>query len=220
VELNNEVPDEWGDITVYTAGNVKCAFLTGFVTVYHMDSRTVTLSNDGSVYKEPEPTPEPEPVPEPTAEELLAASVTSKKAEISTECENVIYAGVNVKLSTGWEHFALTEHDQINLFGKQAQLAAGAEQLEYHADGQPCRYYSADDMTAIITAAMFHVSYHTTYCNSIYMWLADCKSVEEVQEISYGADVPEEYQSEVLKAYLLQIAAATEGDNDDAQITE
>jgi hypothetical protein len=183
-----------------------------------MDGQIVTLSNDGSVYKEPEPVPEPEPY-EPTEEELFAAAVASKKAEISAECENVIYAGINVKLSTGWEHFALTEHDQINLFAKQAQLSAGVEQLEYHADGQPCRYYSADDMTAIITAAMFYVSYHTTYCNALNMWLAACKSVEEVQEISYGADVPEAYQSEVLKAYLLQISAEAD-DMDESQTAE
>jgi hypothetical protein len=219
IKFAGDIPDAFGDITLYTSGGIECAALTGYETVYCADGQTVTLSNDNSVYKEPESTPDPEPVPEPTAEELLAAAVASKKAEISAACEQTIYAGVNVKISTGWEHFSLTEHDQINLFAKQAQLAAGVEQLEYHADGQPCRYYSADDMTAIITAAMFHVSYHTTYCNSIYMWLADCKSVEEVQAIYYGADVPEEHQSEVLKAYLLQIATEV-GDVDDSQTAE
>ena len=77
------------------------------------------------------------------------------------------------------EHFSLTEHDQLNLFGKQAQLAAGAERLEYH----------------------------TTYCNAINMWIAGCQTAEEVDQIFYGGDVSEEYRSEVLQAYLLQIAA-------------
>ena len=110
------------------------------------------------------------------------------------------------------EHFALTEHDQINLFGKQAQLAAGVEQLEYHADGKPCRYYSAADMQAIIEAAMFHVSYHTTYCNALNMWIAGCETAEDVQAIYYGAVVPEKYQSEVLKAYLAQIMSEAGGE--------
>ena len=113
------------------------------------------------------------------------------------------------------EHFSLTEHDQLNLFGKQAQLAAGAERLEYHADGQPCRYYSAADMEAIVQAAMWHVSYHTTYCNAINMWIAGCQTAEEVQEIFYGADVPEQYRSEVLDAYLLQIAAMAKDGKDE-----
>ena len=105
------------------------------------------------------------------------------------------------------EHFALTEHDQLNLFGKQVQLADGAEQMEYHSDGQPCKYYSAADMQLIVKKAMWHVSYHTTYCNALNMWISGVQTAEELQQIFYGADVPEQYQSEVLKAYLLQIAA-------------
>ena len=107
----------------------------------------------------------------------------------------------------------MTEHDQLNLFGKQVQLAAGAEQLEYHSDGQPCRYYSAADMQTIIAAAMQHVSYHTTYCNAVNMWIAGCESTEEVQAIYYGADVPEEYQSDVLKAYIASMKESAGDEN-------
>ena len=89
--------------------------------------------------------------------------------------------------------------------------------MEYHSDGQPCRYYSAADMQTIITTAMWHVSYHTTYCNAINMWISGAQTVEEIQQIFYGADVPEQYQSEVLKAYLLQIAAMTEDGADNAK---
>ena len=137
----------------------------------------------------------------------------------------IIYNGVSVTLTDGTtEHFALTEHDQLNLFGKQSQLAAGVDQLEYHADGQPCRYYSAADMQTIIAAAMWHVSYHTTYCNALNMWISGCETAEDVQAIYYGADVPAEYQSEVLQAYLKEIAdmAVTETGEEsaDAETTE
>lgn len=153
--------------------------------------------------------------------ETIGEWKSEKKREISESCEKTIYGGINVTLTdSSMEHFSLTEHDQMNLFGKQAQLAAGADQLEYHADGQPCRYYSAADMQAIIQAAMFHVSYHTTYCNALNMWIADCQTAEEVQAIFYGADVPDEYQSEVLKAYLLQIADLAEDDADGPQAAE
>lgn len=205
----DDIPDEWGDITVYTDGGYQCAYLSGYDTVYRDDGQTIYLSNDGSVYKPPadmEPILPPAPYV-PTEAELLEAAQASKKAEISEACEQMIYRGVNVTLTDGnVEHFSLTEHDQINLFGKQVQLAAGAEQLEYHADGQPCRYYSVVDMQAIIQTAMFHVSYHTTYCNALNMWIAGCETKDDIQQIFYGADIPEAYQSEVLKAYLLQIA--------------
>lgn len=154
--------------------------------------------------------------PEEKKPETLKEFKTAKKQEISQACEQIIYAGISVTLADGTvEHFALTEHDQLNLFGKQAQLAAGAEQLEYHSDGKPCRYYSAADMQTIIAAAMQHVSYHTTYCNALNMWVAGCETAEELQQIYYGADVPEQYQSEVLKTYLLEIASLA-GDDADA----
>ena len=184
------VPASWnGDIQLYTDGDVLATTLTGWTTMYRAEGQTVYLSDDGSVYEPP---------------------------EISQECEQAIYSGVSVMLTDGSvEHFALTEHDQLNLFGKQVQLASGLAQLEYHSDGQPCRYYSAADMQTIITTAMWHVSYHTTYCNALNMWVAGAETAEELQQIFYGADVPEQYQSEVLKAYLLHIAAMA-GDDADA----
>ena len=154
--------------------------------------------------------------PEEKKPETLKEFKTAKKQEISQACEQIIYAGISVTLADGTvEHFALTEHDQLNLFGKQAQLATGAEQLEYHSDGKPCRYYSAADMQTIIAAAMQHVSYHTTYCNALNMWVAGCETADELQQIYYGVDVPEQYQSEVLKTYLLEIASLA-GDDADA----
>lgn len=214
IVFSAECPAEWGgDISVYTAGGVLADTLTGWGTVYRDEGQVVYLSNDGSTYDPPD---EPGELPEtpyvPTLEELQA----HKRREVSAACERAIYNGVSVTMADGnVEHYSLTEHDQINLVGQQVQLAAGAEQLEYHADGQPCRYYSAADMQAIITAAMFHVSYHTTYCNAINMWIAGCETAEEVTAIFYGADVPEEYQSEVLQAYLVQIAAMAGGDGDE-----
>nr|WP_144364515.1 acyl carrier protein [Lacrimispora amygdalina] len=212
-------PTKWsGDIVLYTAGDIECATLSGWTTVYRDEGQTVYLSDDGSVYQPPDPDTGGEILPSepyvPTLEELQAA----KKREISQACETAIYSGVDVTLTDGsTEHFSLTEHDQLNLFGKQVQLAAGTTELEYHADGQPCRYYTAEDMQIITSAAMAYVSYHTTYCNAINMWIAGCESTEEVQAIYYGADVPEQYQSDVLKAYI----ATKEGAGDkNAQTTE
>ena len=149
-----------------------------------------------------EPVPVPIPDPEPVSLEELQAW---KRAEVSAACEAAIYSGVDVELSSGMEHFSLTEKDQLNLFGKQAQLAAGADKLEYHQDGHPCRYYSAEDMQKILSAATQHVSYHTTYCNSLNMWIDGAAAVDEVNTIYYGAGIPEKYQSDVLKDYLARM---------------
>lgn len=177
---------------------------TKYTTIYRkLEDGSVILSNDGSVWTPPEET---EPYV-PTLEEVK----TAKKAEISAACEQIIHAGIDVKVGDEWEHFSLKTNDQINLFGKQYQLASGATQIEYHQDGCPCKYYSAEDMMKIITAAMEWVSYHTTYCNALNMWIVGADTKEDVNVIYYGADIPEKYQNEVLKDYLAKIAAEAEG---------
>ena len=195
----NTVPASWnGDIQLYTDGDILATTLSGWTTVYRDEGQTVYLSDDGSVYvppADPEPVTPPEPY-EPTLAELQAA----KKQEISQACEQAIYSGVSVTLTDGsTEHFALTEHDQLNLFGKQIELSAGVTRLKYHTDGQPCRYYDAADMQLIVTAAMDYVSYHTTYCNSLYSWIGGAQTAEEIQQIYYGAEIPEQYWSDVFR---------------------
>ena len=197
--FSDAVPTAWGgDIELYTAGDVLATTLTGWTTVYRDEGQIIYLSNDGSVYvppADPEPVTPPEPY-EPTLAELQAA----KKQEISQACEQAIYSGVSVTLTDGsTEHFALTEHDQLNLFGKQIELSAGVTRLKYHTDGQPCRYYDAADMQLIVTAAMDYVSYHTTYCNSLYSWIGGAQTAEEIQQIYYGAEIPEQYWSDVFR---------------------
>lgn len=172
-----------------------------YTTLYRVIDNGFQLSNDGSVYIEPEPSLEPEPY-EPTLEELKQQKIN----EVSSACKETIYSGVDVELPTGaTEHFSLKEEDQINLFGKQAQITAGVTQLEYHQDGHPCRYYTVEEMTAIITAAMQFVSYHTTYCNSLYTWINSVENKEDLGKIVYGIEIPVQYQSEVLQTYLLSM---------------
>ena len=195
----------------------------GYDTLYKTIGNGYLLSNDGSVYVEPSDQGGL-PEYEPTLDELKS----SKKQEIGVTCNSIIQAGIDVTFSDAHtEHFSLVEnelqHDQLNLFGKQVQLASGATQLEYHQDGQPCKYYTAEEMQLIVTTAMSFVSYHTTYCNSMNMWIKSVEAKEELEKIYYGVDIPEEYQSEVLKTYLEQMKGDSAGtdettDTDNSQV--
>ena len=77
-------PTKWnGDIVLYTAGDVECATLSGWTTVYRDEGQTVYLSDDGSVYQTSDPDSGGEILPPepytPTLEELQAA----KKQEVN-----------------------------------------------------------------------------------------------------------------------------------------
>lgn len=132
----------------------------------------------------------------------LEEARTKKYQEIAAACEEIIFAGTDVEISTGVEHFSLTERDQLNLIGKKIQIFTGEEELEYHEDGQPCRYFTPEDMQKVIEAAMAYVSWNTTYCNALNMWIKATTKPSELEEIYWGVEVPEKYQSEVLKDYI------------------
>ncbi len=208
-QMGEHVIQITGDFPVkgngFTLSRIDCEDewdYTGFRTIYRNIEGGAQFSDDDSVYVAP---PEPEPVPEeepyvPTLEEIKEM----KLQEIGMACEQTVYAGVDVELPKGMEHFSLTEKDQINLFGKQAQMAAGAERFEYHQDGHPCRYYTKEEMRMIVEEALGYVTYHTTYCNALNIWVRDLEDGDAVNAVTYGCDVPAEYQSEVLRDILAQ----------------
>lgn len=127
----------------------------------------------------------------------LDTAKTFKKRELSYLCQKEISKGVDVVLSDGeTHHYSLSSHDQVNLNAKMTNILAGVEELEYHSDGEPCVYYSRDDMFLICAAAQEVVSHSTTYYNCLCQWLDACKTSAQVMAIEYGADIPEEYWSE------------------------
>ena len=44
------IPEDWGEIQLYTAGGILATTLAGWTTVYRSDGQTIYLSDDGSVY--------------------------------------------------------------------------------------------------------------------------------------------------------------------------
>lgn len=173
-----------------------------YTTLYKDTETGYILSNDGSVYVEPEPIPEPKPI-EPTLEEVKE----SKVGEMNETQQKVIAAGVDVTLTDGTtEHFALEEHDQTSLVGLQSQVVAGEENIPWHTsnEAEHCKFYSNADMEKITTTAMSYVTWHVTYFRDLRIYIRSLESKEDVEKVTYGIDIPEAYQSEPLKAMLAQ----------------
>lgn len=181
------------------AGSVYGKF-EDYTTLYREIDGGFILSNDGSVYVEPEPTPEPEPYV-PTLEEVQEAKVL----EMNAAQQEAIQQGVNVTLTDGTiEHFTLTDHDQTSLMGLQSQVDAGEEQIPWHTsdEAEHCKFYSNADMALITSTAMAWVTWHVTYFRDLRIYIRALQTREEVEAISYGVDIPETFQSEPLKAMI------------------
>ena len=176
---------------------------SAYTTVYREIEGGVQFSNDGSVYVPPAPAPEPEPAPEPTLEEVIE----SKVVEMNAAQQSVIQMGINVTLTDGTvEHFTLTDHDQTSLMGLQSQVAQGAEQIPWHTSDETehCKFYINADMALITEAAMAYVTWHVTYFRDLRIYIRSLTTKDEVNAVVYGMDIPEEYQSEPLKAMIAQ----------------
>ena len=122
----------------------------------------------------------------------------SKLAEMSHECRKTIEAGIDLELRGETQHFSLDTQDQLNLMSLSA-MAQTQQMIPYHADGEVCIFYTADEINQIVSAATAHKVYHTTYYNALKTYINALETIEEISAITYGTPIPEEYKSEVLK---------------------
>lgn len=146
---------------------------------------------------------------ERTEEEITADRLPSaraaKETELSNACNAAIVAGMDVETSQGTEHFSLQETDQINLTTAYNAIISGAANYPYHADGQLCRMFTAEEITTISTASISHKLYHITLCNHLLTWARRAETAEELGSITYSADnLPED-----LAANMAQVLAAS-----------
>lgn len=106
-----------------------------------------------------------------TAEELAEIKEslrTEKLKEVSADCEKAIYAGVDVIFADeSQKHFSLQPNDQTNIDGVFNAIVLGATEYPYHADGEPCKMYSAADIVSLYVASKGYITKQTTYNNAL-----------------------------------------------------
>lgn len=130
----------------------------------------------------------------------------SKLNEISSICNKVIMGGFDVVLSDGETyHFSLTTQDQLNLTTLSAMVQSGETAIPYHADGELCKFYSAEDIMTIISSATEFKTYQVTYHNALKLYTQSLNTIDEIKNVVYGMEIPKEYQSDVLKVIMAKM---------------
>lgn len=191
--------------------DIGVGFYHAFTTIYRNDDTTAEyngyqLSKDGSVYEEPEPPEPPEPYV-PTLEEVQEQKVS----EMNAIQQQIIAQGCEVELSDGTkEQFTLTTNDQLSLTSLSVKGLQGTSEFPWHPadENVHCKFYSAEDMKKITDSCAAWVTYHVTYFRDLRIYILSLTDKEDVQAITYGVSLPEEYQSEVLKTILSQMGGA------------
>lgn len=151
-----------------------------------------------------EPAVEPE-FPETFAATTLADENTlkyvrdAKIGQMRNACNQVIEEGFDLELRGEVHHFSLTIQDQLNLI-TLSTLAQTQSLIPYHADGEDCIFYTSEEINEIAETVAAYKIYHTTYYNSLKNYINSLETIEEINAITYGVEIPEEYQTDVLKA--------------------
>jgi hypothetical protein len=149
-------------------------------------------------YENEEVTPEPEPE-EPTTEYIRSV----KLLEMKNASQQAITDGFDVVLFDGASHhFSLTPAEQLNILRLKLRMIDGEDNLPYHAVGEASQFYSGVDILSITSGMDNHIDYHNVYYNSLENYINNITDNIEISEVTYGMEIPEEYQSEVLKTLL------------------
>ena len=138
----------------------------------------------------------------------LEEEQTEKISEMNEIQQLTIRNGVSITLSDGRnEQFTLKDQDQTSLMGLQTLVAQGVENIPWHSADQSehCKYYSNADMAIIAEKALQFITYHVTYFRDLRIFIRSLQTKEEVQNVTYGMEILLEYQSEVLKDFLVQV---------------
>lgn len=140
---------------------------------------------------------------------------SKKIKEMSYICNQMIVSGFDIELNDKKSHhFSLTVQDQLNLITLSTMVSSGEDVIPYHADGELCEYFSSDDISSIIKTSTELKAYHTTYYNSLKLYIQSLDNREAIADVYYGMDIPDEYKSNVLKSFLSNQNSAGETSNE------
>jgi hypothetical protein len=116
----------------------------------------------------------------------------SKISLISIACKQVIETGIDFN----GDHYSLTAEDQMNLTNL-SMMAQTLPMVPYHADGQLCRMYSAEEITALATNAIRWITFHTTYHNFLKSYIKSITDLQTLIETHYGSMLPDTYTEQL-----------------------
>lgn len=177
-------------------GNFFVVYQNGEITEKTEESTKEYLGRvDPNLYIELWGNPEPEKNFDRYMNDLIES--------LDNQCEQTIFAGIDIELSIGTEHFTCNYQDQINLTALSTKLVSRTGEIEWHPadESVPCKYYSVEDMAKIMESLMAFKSYHITYFRDLRRYVRSFTKISDLENVWYGMAIPEEYKSEVLKNY-------------------
>ena len=121
----------------------------------------------------------------------LDGAKEAKIRDINNACKQAIFDGTNVVTTKGTEHFSMTSDDQTDLTAQNLKIViGGATAVPYHADGQPCRLFSAAEFSKVVAECDAYKTRQLSLCNAFHQWINRCTNINDVNKITYNSQLP------------------------------
>lgn len=194
IKITNEVNNWEYDFGEYTKNNIPTLSIIDTINGYKYSFREEDLSFIL------------------THKSLVSAKKEKIKA-LNNIQQGIIEDGVTiVKDKDHEEKFSLTIQDQSSLEGLAILVEQGIERIPWHSANkdEPCKYYTNEEIKNLIAQATSFITYHVTYFRDLRRYVNSLETVEAVDAVTYGMDIPEEFQSEVLKDIYKQMKPSSQ----------
>ena len=116
-----------------------------------------------------------------------------KLKEISNACNAAITSGVDVTIDEDTLHFNLSTEDQANISNLFRIVELGGTEFPYQSDGGVCQVFTSTQIAQIYMAAQTAITTQTTYHNQLKAYVNSLESVDDIEAVSYGMELPDEY---------------------------
>lgn len=159
------------------------------------DDEVRALMDAFDAQREPLPVPMPVLPEDKMSDDSIAIIKQHTLDKMRTSCADAIDDGFDVVLSDGHvHHFALSPSDYLNMIALNTMKHTFVDGVPYRADGEDMKVYSYEDFDAILAGAARCRSQHYLYCQNLCAYVNTLETLAELQGVSYGMNVPEEYQ--------------------------
>ena len=132
--------------------------------------------------------------------------------QISNACTQDIYLGTEIEVNGVSQNFSFKAEDQINLLQLylMTKMYPTITAVPYHSDGNTCMFYTAEQIQLIYITLITRLISITTYVNQLNIYAGTLNTKEQLSQLNYGMELPEQYAS-VVDAIVAETVSALEG---------
>lgn len=122
---------------------------------------------------------------------------------ISKQCQQEIYDGDYIEISSGTKKFTYKAEDQTNIQSAVniLMIVPDLEYVPYHASKDNCYLMPSRDMLKIFMTLQLKLTYLITRCNQFNMWIKNVQTKEELMQITWKSELPESFQENLANIY-------------------